>query len=52
MNISLISLNTRGLRNQEKHQGIFNYYKKRANILCFQETHSDESVAQIWENEF
>ena len=35
-----------------KRRILFNYYKARADIICFQETHSDETVEEIWRSEF
>ena len=42
----------RGLRDDKKRRAIFNYYKKRADILCFQETHSDLNTQKIWRTEW
>ena len=38
-----------GLRNNVKRREIFMYHKKKADIICLQETHSDQSDINIWE---
>ena len=52
MSVNIISFNVRGLGDALKRRAIFNYYKSRADILCLQETHSQESDERIWMNEF
>ena len=50
--INIISLNVRGLREATKRRAIFSYYRTRCNILCLQETHSDEKTIDMWRNEW
>ena len=50
--INVLSLNVRGIREAEKRREIFHYYRDRCDILCLQETHSDEASANIWRNEW
>ena len=52
MAVNIISLNVRGLRDSQKRRTIFDYYRKKCNILCIQETHSDEDSCQMWTNEW
>ena len=52
MSIKIISLNVRGLRDPIKRKSIFNFYKKRADIICLQETHSIPEDEPIWSSEF
>ena len=50
--LRIITLNVRGLRNENKRRSIFNYYRKRADIICLQETHSTEVDEKCWRNEW
>ena len=50
--ISVISLNVRGLRNENKRRSIYNYYRKRADILCLQETHCTDKDEKLWAAEW
>ena len=52
MSISVISANVRGLGNKEKRRAIFEFYRKRADIICLQETHSTKDCEMIWRNEW
>ena len=52
MSISIISLNVRGLKNREKRRAIFDFYRKRADVLCLQETHSDKESCEQWTAEW
>ena len=52
MSIQLVSLNVRGIRDPLKRRTIFNYYRKRGNILLLQETHSSEEDSELWTNEW
>ena len=51
MSIQIVSCNARGLGDPIKRRMLFNYYKKRGNIICFQETHSCEQYEKMWANE-
>ena len=42
----------RGLRDNVKRRSIFEYYRKRCQILCLQETHSTIEDAEQWTNEW
>ena len=44
MVLKIISLNVKGLRDRVKRRAIFNYCRERANIICLQETHTDEEL--------
>ena len=48
----IISFNARGLGDPIRRRTIFNYYRKRANLICLQETHSTTEVEKIWEAEW
>ena len=50
--LSIISLNVRGLRNENKRRSIFSYYRKRADILVLQETHCTTKDQDLWTNEW
>ena len=52
MSVSIVSANVRGLGNATKRHSIFNYYRKRCNILCLQETHSTKESIEFWRNEW
>ena len=52
MALKIISLNTRGLSEVIKRRMIFNYYRSRADIICLQEIHSDETIEKIWTSEW
>jgi len=47
--VKFLTLNVRGLRNQEKRRSIFSYLKKqKANIYLLQETFSNPKDERIW----
>ena len=50
--VRICSLNVHGLRDVLKRRSLFNFYRKRCDILCFQETHSQESDEKIWSAEW
>ena len=50
--INVLSLNVRGLRDTSKRRSIFEFYRKRCDILCLQETHSTPDDEQLWNNEW
>ena len=52
MVLNIVSLNVRGLRNEEKRRAIFNFYRDRCTILCLQETHSTIEDEKIWAAEW
>ena len=52
MAVRVISVNVRGLGNCEKRRAIFNYYRKRCDILCIQETYCTKDSEQQWRNEW
>ena len=52
MAVNIVSLNVRGLRDNMKRRSIFENYRNRCDILCLQETHSDEESIQMWKNEW
>ena len=52
MVINIISLNVRGLRDQIKRRAIFDMYRPKCDILCLQETHSEEQDEKYWSAEW
>ena len=52
MSINIIFLNVRGLKDTIKRRSIFNYYRKCANVICLQETHSESVMEGIWKSEW
>ena len=50
--LRILSLNVRGLQDVNKRRAIFNFYRDRADIMCFQETHSTVKDEIIWRNEW
>ena len=50
---SLLTLNTRGLKNNTKRKTIFKYLKeKKVDIACLQETHVSKNDIDKWEKEW
>ena len=52
MVVNIISLNVRGLREAVKRRAIFEQYWTRCDVLCLQETHSDDECECIWSHEW
>ena len=52
MTLQIVTLNVRGLLDVNKRRTIFEYYRKRANVICLQETHSTAECEQVWKNEW
>ena len=52
MTTNIVSLNTRGLRNQLKRRAVFDLYRTKCDILCLQETHSCEADEKVWTTEW
>ena len=50
--VNIISLNARGMRDQLKRKALFDFYSKRCDVFCVQETHSDEESCNIWKTEW
>ena len=48
MVLNIISLNVRGLRDENKRRAIFQHYRPSCNVLCLQETHSTASEESCW----
>ena len=47
--LKFLSLNVRGLRNEEKRRSIFSYSKnQKANVYLLQETFSNSKDEKIW----
>ena len=42
----------KGLQNKVKRHGLSMHMKEKFDVICLQETHSDQSVEQLWYNEF
>ena len=52
-NFKLVSLNVRGINNFHKRPTIFTWSRKRkADVIFFQETHSQEGSEIQWKNEW
>ena len=47
-----MSINVRGLANESKRRSIFEMTRKRADIICIQESHSTLKMEEIWKNEW
>ena len=52
MAVRIVSINVRGIKDEQKRRSIFNYYRKRSDIICLQETHSEKQLERIWETEW
>ena len=53
MNLNILSLNVRGIREQTKRRSIFSYLKdQKANIYFLQETYSDPADEILRQNEW
>ena len=52
MVLKILSLNVKGLRNDVKRRAIFNYCRKRADIICLQETHATAENEVFWQHEW
>ena len=48
----VISVNARGIANDVKRRSVFDYFRKNADFLVIQETHSCKEKEQIWQNEW
>ena len=52
MVLNIITLNVNGLRDSLKRRSIFEYYRKRCDILCLQETHATNDCERQWTAEW
>lgn len=53
VNLSVISLNVRGIREQTKRRSIFSFLKdQEANVYFLQETYSQPADENVWKNEW
>ena len=53
VNLSLVSLNVRGIRVQTKRRSIFSYLKDQgANVYFLQGTYSEPADENMWKNEW
>ena len=50
--VNIVSLNFRGLHDENKRRTIFNRYRKSCHILCLQETHCTSKDEEVWTNEW
>ena len=50
--VKILTLNVKGLGGKIKRRAIFNYCRERAEIICLQETHSDDSIEHLWRLEW
>ena len=48
----IVSANVRGVTDKTKREAIFDYFRKNADILVLQETHSTVDCEKIWESEW
>ena len=52
-NLKLLTLNVRGLRNNNKRKRVFTWLKKlNYDVICLQETHSSEYTEHIWKSQW
>ena len=53
VNLSVLSLNVRGIRQQTKRRSIFSFLKdQKANVYFLQETYSELANENAWKNEW
>ena len=53
VNLNILSLNVRGIREQTKRRSIFSYLKdQKANIYFLQQTYSEPADESLWKNEW
>ena len=51
--MTIVSLNTRGLRNDGKRRKIWRYLKRQKSDICMvQETHATDEIENIWSTEW
>ena len=50
--VKIITQNVRGMRDRVKRRAIFLHLRKKAKIICLQETHSSPEDVQFWESEW
>ena len=50
--VKFLSINARGLADENKRRAVFDYHRKNADILMIYETHSTPNIEHIWENEW
>ena len=48
--VKIVSQNVCGLRDMKKRKEMFNYFRQKADIVCFQETHFTKNDVQIVRN--
>ena len=52
-NLSILSLNVRGLGDKDKHREVFHLFNNKPHqIFMLQETHSTNEVVKIWKSEW
>ena len=49
---SIVSINVRGIGDHVKRKCVFDHFRRIADILCIQETHSSKKTEQLWTNEW
>ena len=52
MSVRILSVNARGLLNDQKRRSVFDKYRVNADFLIIQETHSSKEVEDIWQSEW
>ena len=52
LSFRVLSINVRGIQNEKKRRKVFDFYRKRADIILLQETHSEVQSEAMWANEW
>ena len=53
VNFSMISLNTRGLRNHNKRKAVLRWLEKsKYDVVLLQETHSTQEIEKLWHEDW
>ena len=50
--VKIITQNVKGIRDRNKRRAIFLHFRKKADIVCLQETHSDQESVNTWSLEW
>ena len=50
--LQIISLNMRGLKENNKRRIVFNKIQKYKGLILLQETHSSPEIEKLWQSEF
>ena len=50
--VKILTQNVRGLQERLKRRSVYNHLRPKADIICLQETHSENSTETFWKNEY